>query len=327
MFHVNARETRSFAQAKAPEQRIEQIFDAGPPGNAVDRQPRNSQALRRPAPDRPSWAAARQRLLRFGQQIMLAAIERQLVALGQQLPQPAQPSSRVKFAKPFAGNRRDRAGHRPAQLQIGLWRDLDQPGMMRRIFIRSQPEQQVRLLGFSLGALDPDRFDHIVRIRAGRPYRPARTACRRSRAALRSRRAWSRQYGVTMAFSLCANALTRLDFPAFGGPATTTLIPSRNGSTRGASTSSAMSAGKLPGCPAEIAEPPRHPPRRHNRSPPRPAPTAPATDPASHRAAPAAPRRPGPWPSAAAARFPPPAGRPAPRPRSGRSGHWPARGG
>ena len=61
--------------------------------------------------------------------------------------------------------------------------------------------------------------------------------------------------GVTIARSTSANALIRLDLPAFGGPATTTRTPSRSGSTRGAANNLAMSAANAARSAANPASP------------------------------------------------------------------------
>ena len=199
------------------------------------------------------------------------------------------------------------------------WIDARVIGRVCRL---AEPEQDVRRSISALGALDADRLDRVVGLaQAGRVGQ--QTARRRSPAALRS---WSRVVpgmSVTIARSCPAIALRRLDFPAFGGPATTTRTPSRSGSIRGrvepARRVLALVRRNRRTAPHRRR---RHPPRRIVDRRFRLAPTGqqPSCQSLDLRAA--ARLRPAPARARALAlRSRPRSGRRALRPRSGRSGH------
>ena len=110
----------------------------------------------------------------------------------------------------------------------------------------AEPDENVGRLDEASARAIPIASISIVAIRAARRCPSARSECHRATAALRYGRGSSLARSVTMARSSPAIALIRLDFPAFGGPATTTFTPSFSGSTRGRSSHDRSSAASAP---------------------------------------------------------------------------------
>ena len=123
------------------------------------------------------------------------------------------------------------------------------------------------------GARPPARPDR--RCRGCRRCRAASPDSRRDRDAPRSRRAWCPAIGDTIAASRRAIRLSRVDLPAFGGPAIATTRPSRSRSPRAAPASASAISSRSSRAIVERRrrpDPPARRPRRKNRSAPRPAP-------------------------------------------------------
>ena len=154
MFHVEL-----FAEAEPPEQGVEQLFHPGTPRNLIDGCAGGAQLL-----SNQDGIAERQgppqRRMRISKQIMLAAVESQLIAPGKEAAgMIEQRLGQLPQALPGEGRNRQ-ATSGTAQVRFcshGYQRRM--PGRFVRI---AEPQHYIRAVDFGPRPVDSDRFDDIL---------------------------------------------------------------------------------------------------------------------------------------------------------------------